>query len=222
MIICYLILQIFDFSSVLNSKANMNKKQLFDRWAATYDWLFPSVMYQAAHKRLLEYVDLPPEPRVLDIGCGTGRLLDRLATEFPNLQGTGLDLSPEMLRIARRSHHHHPRLIFISGNAEDLPFADGQFDAIFSSFSFLHYPNPERVCQQVSRVLQSQGRFYLVDFTFSQTDRSQDLPISPGGIRLYGLSARDRLGERAGLSCLAHYHLLGPVLLTIFVKEKRS
>ncbi|MBW4622875.1 MAG: methyltransferase domain-containing protein [Cyanosarcina radialis HA8281-LM2] len=195
----------------------MNKKQLFDRWAASYDWLFPSVMYQAAHKRLLEYVDLPPQPRVLDIGCGTGRLLDRLATEFPDLQGTGLDLSPEMLRIARRSHHHHPRLIFRSGNAENLPFADGQFDAIFSSFSFLHYPDPERVCQEVSRVLQVQGRFYLVDMTFSQTAETQHLPISPGGIRLYSPPARDRLGKQAGLSCLGHYHLLGLVLLTVFV-----
>jgi ubiquinone/menaquinone biosynthesis C-methylase UbiE len=200
----------------------MNKKQLFDRWAATYDWLFPSVIYQAIHKRLLEYIDLPPQPRVLDLGCGTGRLLDRLATEFPELQGTGLDLSPEMLRVARQSHHHHPRLIFIPGNAEDLPFADGQFDAIFSTLSFLHYPHPERVCQEVSRVLKAQGRFYLVDLTFSQAAQSQQLAISPGGIRLYSPPARERLGTQAGLSCLGHHHLLGPVLLTVFTQEKRS
>lgn len=41
-----------------------NKKQLFDHWAPNYDWIFPTVVYQATHKRLLEYVDLPAQPNV--------------------------------------------------------------------------------------------------------------------------------------------------------------
>lgn len=85
-----------------------NKQQLFDLWAPLYDFLFPSVLYQAIHKRMLEYVQLPSYPNVLDIGCGTGRLLDRLATERSDLQGTGLDFSAEMLRQARRSNRHQP------------------------------------------------------------------------------------------------------------------
>ncbi len=122
-----------------------NKKLLFDRWAMSYDWLFPSVIYLAIHKRLLEYVDLPeqgnvldlgcvdlPEQgNVLDLGCGTGRLLERLATQFPNLRGTGLDLSSKMLQVARLSNRHHPRLIYVEGKAESLPFSEDQFDAVF-------------------------------------------------------------------------------------------
>jgi ubiquinone/menaquinone biosynthesis C-methylase UbiE len=78
-----------------------NKKLIFDSWASSYDWLFPSVFYQAIHKRLLEYVDLPNPANILDLGCGTGRLLQRLATEFHQFRGTGLDLSSNMVRQAR-------------------------------------------------------------------------------------------------------------------------
>ncbi len=106
------------------------KQWIFDRWASTYDWLFPSVFYQAVHQRLLEFVDLPERANILDLGCGTGRLLNRLASHSPTLNGTGLDLSPQMIRQARRGNRHHPRLIFLEGNAEALPFAKGQFDAV--------------------------------------------------------------------------------------------
>ncbi|MFN6566916.1 class I SAM-dependent methyltransferase [Dendronalium sp. ChiSLP03b] len=194
-----------------------NKKQLFDTWAPSYDWLFPSVIYRTIHKRLLEYVDLPERPNVLDLGCGTGRLLERLATQFPNLRGTGLDLSPNMLRLARLSNHHHPRLIYLEGKAESLPFAEGQFDAVFNTISFLHYLEPKQVLSEVARVLSPGGRFYLVDMTTTEAF-PQLLQISPFGIRLYSPNQRKLLGSSAGLLCLSHQYLLGPVLLTIFAK----
>ncbi|KZL51113.1 MULTISPECIES: class I SAM-dependent methyltransferase [Cyanophyceae] len=195
-----------------------NKKLLFDQWAFSYDWLFPSVIYQAIHKRLLEYVNLAEGANILDMGCGTGRLLDRLATEFPDVRGTGLDLSSNMLRIARQSNSHHPRLIYIEGQAESLPFGEGQFDAVFSTISFLHYLEPQQVLNEVARVLSPGGRFYLVDITTKKDTAPQVLPISPRGIRLYSPQQRELFGLSAGLLCLSHHYLLGPVLLTIFAK----
>ncbi|MGF2035965.1 MAG: class I SAM-dependent methyltransferase [Nostoc sp. CmiVER01] len=197
-----------------------NKKFLFDRWAPSYDWLFPSVFYQAIHKRLLEYVDLPETANVLDIGCGTGRLLERLATQFPDLQAIGLDLSANMLRVARQSNRHRPRLIYVEGKAESLPFADGQFDGVFSTISFLHYLEPKQVLSEIARVLSPSGRFYLVDFTSIKETESQLLPVSTLGIRLYSPNQRQLLGSSAGLLCLNHYYLLGPVLLTVFAKPQ--
>ncbi len=108
---------------IINASVN-NKKQLFDRWAPSYDWLFPSVFYQAIHKPLLEYVNLPEPSNVLDLGYGTGCLLNSLATHFPHLRSTGLDFSPEMLRQARCRNRYPTRLIYVQGNAEALPFAD--------------------------------------------------------------------------------------------------
>ncbi|MBE9208266.1 class I SAM-dependent methyltransferase [Nostoc sp. LEGE 06077] len=195
-----------------------NKKSLFNNWASSYDWIFPSVFYRAIHQRLLEYVDLSDQVNVLDLGCGTGRLLARLATKFPHLRGTGLDLSPNMLRIARLSNHHQPRLIYVEGNAESLPFGEAQFDAVFNSISFLHYLEPQQVLSEVARVLTPGGRFYLVDFTSKQETEPKKTPISPLGVRFYSPKQREILGSASGLMCVSHHYLLGPVLLTIFAK----
>jgi ubiquinone/menaquinone biosynthesis C-methylase UbiE len=195
-----------------------NKEKFFDLWAPNYDFLLTTVFYQAVHKRLIEYVKLPDQPNILDLGCGTGRLLHRLATQFPTLQGIGLDLSAEMLRQAQQRNLHGVRLSYKQGNAEALPFGDSEFDAVFNTLSFLHYPNPQQVFSEVSRVLRPMGRFYLVDTTVREETVTGYFPFSPGGIRLYSPQRREQFGVAAGLECLGHHYLLGSILLTVFSK----
>lgn len=196
-----------------------NKQFIFDRWAPSYDWLLPSVFYRAVHQRLLEYANLPERANVLDLGCGTGRLLERLANQFPELRGTGLDLSPKMLQMARMSNRHHPRLIFVEGKAEELPFSDGQFDAVFNTISFLHYLEPKQVLQEVARVLKPGGSFYLVDITTKKQNAPQTLSISHQEIKFYSPQQREILGAAANFSWAHHHYLLGSVLLTVFTKQ---
>jgi len=191
------------------------KQWLFDQWAPRYDWLLPSIFYQAVHQRLLEFVEMPEAPAVLDLGCGTGRLLNRLAVAFPDLQGTGLDLSAEMVRQARLKNQHHPRLIFLQGNAAAMPFVKGQFDAVFNTISFLHYPDPVSVLSEVKRVLHPDGRYYLADFAPSRWIPLADSVNLPSGVRFYPAEARAAIAAEAELHCLGHHYLLGPVLLTI-------
>lgn len=201
------------------SSVSSAKARLFDHWAPTYDWLIPSVFYQAIHQRLLEFVQLSDEPVVLDIGCGTGRLLNRLAAQFPSLKGFGLDLSEEMIRLARQRNHHRPRLIFVQGKSDNIRFADGQFEAVFSTMSFLHYPQPLPVMQEISRVLKPNGRFYLADYIPPGTTGTQWFPVSPGGLQFYSRAAREQLGHQANFGRFEHHYLLGPVVLTIFFKQ---
>lgn len=195
------------------------KTRVFDRWAPHYDWLLTTVFYQAVHQRLLSYVNLPSHSptAVLDIGCGTGKLLNRLASQFLHLQGTGLDLSPEMLRQARQCNGHRPRLIFVQGASEGMPFADHQFQAAFSTISFLHYPDPQQVFREIGRVLKPGGQFYLVDYTpFLGLGVEQNIAGLGGPMHFYKPQQREALAAGAGLSCNAHHSLLGPVLLSIF------
>ena len=201
-----------------NSDTFSRKERFFARWAPHYDLFFTTIFYQAIHQRLLEYVELPDNSQVLDLGCGTGRLLNRLATTFPNLHGTGLDLSPEMLHQARVHKKFRKRLIFIQGNAESLPFTEGQFDAVFNTISFLHYPHPEQVFSEVGRVLSPHGRFYLVDYIGGEIIL-HFFRLFAGEIQFYNSQEREQLGHMVGLECLGHHYLLGPIVLTIFTRR---
>ncbi|MFM7450719.1 MAG: class I SAM-dependent methyltransferase [Leptolyngbyaceae cyanobacterium] len=202
----------------MNRSPLQQKQHLFDQWAPSYDWLLPTVFYQAIHQRLLEFIQLPDHPQVLDLGCGTGRLLNRLADRFPDLMGTGLDFSPQMIRQARQTNHHHPRLIFVEGDVEALPFVAGQFDAIVNTISFLHYLHPDRVLSEVHRVLRHNCPFYLVDFAASRWQFDTVQITLPGNIHFYSPRQREQMGYRAGFQGIRHQYLLGPVLLTKFLK----
>ncbi|MEM8602313.1 MAG: class I SAM-dependent methyltransferase [Cyanobacteria bacterium P01_H01_bin.121] len=193
-----------------------NKQVLFDYWAPVYDCLLTTVFYQAVHQRLLEFVSLPEPAHVLDLGCGTGKLLNRLATIFPALTGVGCDFSDVMLQAAIANNQYPERLTWQQADASQLPFIDQQFAAVFVTFSFLHYPQPQQTCRELARVLQPGGSFYLVDLGLRSW--SGRLPVSPQGIALYGPNQREELAAAVGLELGQHQVLLGPVLLSQFVK----
>ena len=197
---------------------NYHRKQIFfDRWAPNYDWLLTTIFYQAIHQRLLSLICLPHPLSILDLGCGTGKLLNRLAGENHKIKGIGLDFSSEMIQQARNNKKNRPQLIFIQGNAESMPFANNQFDAVFNSISFLHYRYPQRVFAEVSRVLKPQGHYYLADW---QGLNCRYFPFSPAGIHFYPLEQRETFGVAVGLDCLGHHNLLAGVWLSIFSKSR--
>jgi ubiquinone/menaquinone biosynthesis C-methylase UbiE len=178
------------------------------------------VFYQAVHVRLLDYVQLPSDATVLEIGCGTGKLLNRLAQSNPSLVGIGVDLASGMVDQAKRKTPFGDRLQFIEANVTALPFDDAEFDAVFCAISFLHYPDPDRALSEVARVAKPGGRFYLADFTPPNWAPSDTIlhDVSPAGVRFYNAQARAALGERAGLSCDRHAYLLGPVMMSQFTR----
>ena len=100
---------------------------------------------------------------LLDVGCGTGPMVELLASEFPDKRYTGLDLTPRMIEVANAKGIENAR--FIVGDAEDLPFDDASFDAVICANSFHHYPNPQMFFDGVARVLRPGGMLVLRDYT---------------------------------------------------------
>ena len=100
---------------------------------------------------------------LLDVGCGTGPMVELLASEFPGRHYTGLDLTPKMIEVASAKGIEGAR--FVVGDAEDLPFDDGSFDAVICANSFHHYPNPQAFFDGVARVLRPGGKLVLRDYT---------------------------------------------------------
>ena len=85
---------------------------------------------------------------LLDVGCGTGFLLDLLAKQQA-AHYAGLDLSPEMIRMARQKDI--PGAELTEGSADRLPFPDESFDIVTCSQSFHHYPYPEKAMAEAFR-----------------------------------------------------------------------
>lgn len=92
--------------------------------------------------------------RVLDAGCGAGRMSRYLADRGIGVEG--LDLSPAMIEMARQDH---PDLTFSVGSISDLPFEDAIFDAVVLWYSTIHTPPPgqPRLFGEVARVLEPRG-----------------------------------------------------------------
>lgn len=109
-----------------------------------------------------------PTTRVLELGCGPGHLSYRLARDH-GLDVTGLDLDPAMIERARANadgsnRETEPGPAFVVGDVASLPFADGSFDLVVSTFSVHHWADPAPGLSEIARVLRPGGRAIIWDF----------------------------------------------------------
>ena len=136
--------------------------QSFERRASTYEgspmqWLF----FDRIHRALLGMIPAEIAPAaILDIGCGTGRLLRKLARRFPKADMIGVDPAEGMILEA---HRLTPGATFYVGQAEDLPLPEGSADLVVSTTSFHHWRDQAQGVRQVGRVLRPGGCFALAD-----------------------------------------------------------
>jgi ubiquinone/menaquinone biosynthesis C-methylase UbiE len=106
---------------------------------------------------------LGPGARVLDAGTGPGRLPLAIAAAEPHLTVDGIDVTPEMIEVARRNAAGADRVTFSVADVADLPFADATFDLIVSSLSQHHWADSEAGVRDLRRVLRPGGRLWIYD-----------------------------------------------------------
>jgi len=101
--------------------------------------------------------------RILDVGCGTGYLLARLAARAPQAEAlAGIDAAPAMIRAAQ-DRAIDGRLRFVVGTAERLPWPAATFDLVISTTSFDHWADQRAGLAQCARVLAPGGCLVLAD-----------------------------------------------------------
>jgi ubiquinone/menaquinone biosynthesis C-methylase UbiE len=105
----------------------------------------------------------PAPNQILDVGCGTGYLLGRLAARAPQAEVlAGIDAAPAMIEVARDAAADD-RLRFVVGTAERLPWPAASFDLVVSTTSFDHWADQRAGLAECARVLAPGGRFVLAD-----------------------------------------------------------
>jgi ubiquinone/menaquinone biosynthesis C-methylase UbiE len=182
---------------MMKSKHHAHDVELFDRWGSTYErsWM-QRRLFDPVHSAVLRQAESRFKPAdVLDIGCGSGRLLRKVHDSWPEAQLSGVDPAQGMLEVARQLT---PEARFSLGSGEALPLEDASVDLALSTISFHHWHDHAAGVREVARVLRPGGSFLLADFTLP-TWLAWLLPHS----RFHSVAQMRALFEQAGLEVLA-------------------
>ena len=136
----------------------------FNFRSSTYEdsWL-QYLYFDRIHKGVLSLVNVKSAPGdILDVGCGTGRLLRKIRERWPYARLIGVDPAEGMVKKARQMM---PDSTFIVSPAESIPLPDTSVDLIFSTTSFHHWSDQLQGIREIRRVLRPGGQFFVADVT---------------------------------------------------------
>jgi ubiquinone/menaquinone biosynthesis C-methylase UbiE len=183
-------------------------RNAFDRQAHDYDEGPCGRHARRLHGYVMAAVETFAFADVLDVGCGTGATLEAVCHAHPRVRAWGVDISDEMLGVARE------RLgglaLLETADAERLPFRDGCMDLVTCVDSLHHYPDPAAALAEMHRVTRQGGGLVIGEWSVAAPARQMMnllLPRLPGGdVRIYAPAELLALAEAAGygeLRCAA-------------------
>ena len=155
--------------SDLHTRLAARTQRLFHRHGVSYD-RFSRVVAGRVYARIaadvVDRLDGERPGRLVDLGCGPGRLTLALAGRLPGAEVEGLDIAADMIHRARHNaaeagHPDRPR--FTVGDVADLPYRAGSVDVVVSSFSAHHWPDVGAALAEIGRVLRPGGRGWIYD-----------------------------------------------------------
>ncbi len=111
---------------------------------------------------VIEKMQMAATDTVLDVGCGSGWLVRRLAELAPNGRVVGMDISDEMIRLARRGSQEFDNVLFVAGEVAEIPWEGNFFDHAISVESAYYWPDPAAGVRELFRVLRSGGQAWIL------------------------------------------------------------
>lgn len=142
-------------------------KKMFDKIAQNYDRLNDIISFKMHSKtrlKAIKNVVLNPDSKILDVCCGTGDIAIYLAKNvLTEGKVIGIDFSKNMLSLAKDKAKGINNIEFMEGDALNLPFNDGEFDACFISFGLRNLDNLEKGLQEMKRVTKEGGIVVNID-----------------------------------------------------------
>jgi malonyl-CoA O-methyltransferase len=165
-------------------------RRAFSSSAENYDDL--AVVQQRVVSRFLERtVSSASMPTmVLDVGAGTGRLLEALVCRYPSVFAVGMDLAHGMARTAARRLPSGSRGGLLCGDGEALPFRDGVFDLVISTSTYQWIDPLDRAFHEAWRVLKPGGRFCFA--LFGEATLGELKSSYRAALEMFGCSEEDR------------------------------
>ena len=164
-----------------------------------YDRVNPVFWNERMREEALDLFGVSPGERVLDVGCGTGFATAGLVERGAEVDG--LDQSVHQLAKAREKDSLDD-VCFVRGDAENLPYADETFDAVWSSGSIEYWPNPVSALREARRVTKPGGPVLVVGPDYPETTLFSTL--ADAIMLFYDESEADRMFAEAGFEEFEH------------------
>jgi SAM-dependent methyltransferase len=164
-----------------------------------------------AARQAFEALAVGPGHHFLDIGCGNGYVVRWAAQVAPSVDALGIDVSAQMIALARALTSGQPNARFRRGSFPQIDLAAGHFDTIFSMEVFYYLPDPVVGLKTVSQLLAPGGRFACVIDYYQENVDSHGWPEKMGVAMHLMSSAEWRAAfEDAGLEVLQQERLRTP------------
>lgn len=138
-------------------------RRKYDQVAPAYDKRWKGYVFSSL-SFLKEWMHLAGNEKILDVACGTGVLEELIVKEHPSQSMTGVDISENMLNVAKRKLAAYSSVTFFHAAGTNLPFADDTFDLVVCASSFHYFDDPVSSLQQMKRVLKRGGRLIILDW----------------------------------------------------------
>lgn len=139
----------------------------YDKKAAHYDDTYDGKFTENFKTLLVEIVKLQDDDSVLDVACGSGKLLAMLQDKA-KIKGFGTDISPQMVKHAAK---RYPQFHFQAASCEALPVANTSMDIITVCSAYHHFPDVRAFAREAGRVLKLGGSLFIAEVSL------------PGGLR---------------------------------------
>lgn len=167
--------------------------------------------HRPAGEQAIELMNVPPDARVLDVGCGNGWASRLLAEKAREGRVVGIDIADEMIRIARESSASFRNVEFQVASAENLSFRDGEFTHAFSMESLYYYEDMLGALREIKRVLAPGGLFVsVVDLYQENRPSHQWVDQLKVPVQLLSTAEYHSLFERAGFTDVRDNRLKDP------------
>lgn len=121
-----------------------------------YDAINPAFYTNSMRTRIIKAANIHKHSLVLDVGCGTGYTTEGILREVKNGNVIGIDLTPEQLKRATVKLGNY--VMFVRGDADNLPFQADKFDAVISAGAIEYFPNAARTIKEMTRVVKKKGK----------------------------------------------------------------
>ncbi|HEV7474028.1 MAG TPA: methyltransferase domain-containing protein [Pyrinomonadaceae bacterium] len=162
-------------------------------------------------EQAIEWMAIPADACVLDVGCGSGWASRLMAGKASNGRVVGIDIADEMIRLARDSSSSFSNIEFQVASAEKLPFSDGEFTHAFSMESLYYYADVLGALKEIRRVLAPGGLFVsVVDLYFENRPSHQWIDELKVPVQLLTTAQYRALFEQAGFVKVRDQRLLDP------------